>query len=137
MILKRLLFITGLLLITWGCGESPESAYNRLVFNARTGNEAAFIKGFTPESAKLVSTMIALRKAYGGRVRDKAEAYSNIVLEKVLSVETVDEKFEGKEHKVANLRVTDGRREQSIRMIKLDDGWKVDVKEIQPADRVN
>ena len=134
---KQAIIITGLMLMCVGCGESPESAYNRMVFNARTGNEAAFVKAFTPESAKLVSTMIALRRTYGGRIRDKAEAYSNIVLEKVLSVEMSSARFEGKEHKVATLLVSDGRKEQSIRMIKTDDGWKVDVKELQPAERVN
>jgi hypothetical protein len=135
--LKKVTIVVGLVLLIVGCGESPESAYDRLVFNARTGNEDAFVKGFTPESAKLVSTMIALHRTYTGYTRNKSNPYANIVFEKVLSVDVVDEKFEGKEHKVAILQVTDGRREQKIRMIKMDDGWKVDVTQLESAKLVN
>jgi hypothetical protein len=81
--------------------------------------------------------MIALHRTYIGYTRNKSNPYANIVFEKVLSVDVVDEKFEGKEHKVAILQVTDGRREQKIRMIKMDEGWKVDVTQLESAKLVN
>ena len=63
------------------CGEAPETAYKRLVFNAKTGNEAAFLKGFTKDSAKLVKTLLALRRTYGTQL--EVDPYLSLALEEI------------------------------------------------------
>ena len=106
--------LTGLLV---SCSESPESAYKRIVFNARTGNEAAFLKGFTPDSARLVKTMIALKRTYGTQTRSAADPYTSLVLETVTEVRIETETLGNEERDIATLDVTDGSRTQSIRMV--------------------
>ncbi len=125
------------LLFVAGCGEKPEAAYERLVFFARAGNEAAFLDGFTTDSQKLIRALLALRRVNGDEVDARADPYLSIVLERVVSVE-VEEKdvqVEGgiasEKRKVATLVVTDGKIQRTLSLVQLDDGWKIDALALQ------
>ncbi len=130
--LLALLLVAGL-----GCGEKPEVAYERLVFNARTGNEAAFLDGFTKDSRRIIEAVLALRRANGDLVDPRADPYLSIVLEQVVSatVEEQDVQVEGSIDKVkrpvATLVVTDGKINRTLRMVQLDEGWKLDALDLQ------
>ena len=120
-----------------GCKEKPEEAYKRLVFLARTGNEAAFVDSFTPDSQRLVKTLLALRKAYGDRVDARSDPYLSIVLENIVSAEVSqkDVAVEGStasvKRDVATLVVSDGKIQRTLHMVRLDDGWKIDALDLQ------
>lgn len=134
---RRLVLLASVLALFGGCKEKPEAAYARLVFLARTGNEAAFLESFTPESRRLIETLLALRKAYGDLVDNRADPYLSIVLEQVVSAEvtqqdvTVEGSTATEKRDVATLVVTDGKIQRSLRMVRLDDGWKIDALDLQ------
>jgi len=140
---QKLLPLMGLLSLLWlglalsGCGDKPEEAYKRIVFNAKMGNEAAFVDGFTKDSQRLVKTLLALRRTYGDLVRADADPYLAIVMEEVEDVEKTEEEMLGPdgiekvERKVATLTVTDGKTHRKIRMIEMDEGWKIDALGLQ------
>ena len=129
-----------LTLVLLGCGEKPKDAYNRLVFNARMGNEAAFLDGFTEESGRLIKTLLALRRTYGGQMSGSADPYTTLVLEEVENVAVESKEFQIRtsdggldtiKRDVAVLTVTDGKIRRKIRMIEFDDGWKIDALDLQ------
>lgn len=135
----RLLFML-LIASLLGCGEKPQEAYNRLVFNARMGNEAAFLDGFTEESGRLIKTLLALRRTYGAHMSSSADPYSTLVLEEVEEVQVEAREFQVRtsdgglnkiKRDVAILTVTDGKIKRKIRMIEFDDGWKIDALDLQ------
>ena len=134
---KRIVLLSLLLGVFAGCKEKPEAAYARLVFLARTGNEAAFLDSFTPDSRRLIETLLALRKAYGDLVDSRADPYLSIVLEQVVSAEVAqkDVAVEGstatEKRDVATLVVTDGKIQRTLHMVRLDDGWKIDALDLQ------
>jgi hypothetical protein len=137
-------FILLLLLLLLCCGgcksDTPEEAYNRLVFNARMGNEEAFIGAFTEKSQRLIRTLLALRRAYGDMVETDADPYLSLVLEEVTDVEIEDREMkefndEGEsvtvERAVATLTVTDGNIERKLLMIETEEGWRIDALMLQ------
>ena len=124
------------LLVTAGCGDDEKEvrkAYARVVFNAKMGNEEAFLDGFTKKSAQLVRGLLALRRNYGDRTNPLADPYTSIVLEEVETVEIKEEKGRDDEQneidvKTALVTVTDGSILRQITMIKTsDDEWKIDA----------
>ena len=144
--MKRLLLggLVGLLLVSAGCKDKPEDAYNRMVFYAKLGNEEAFLNGFTKSSAKLVKALIALRRTYGDQVSKEADPLLSLVLDEVQEVEIEKKEFEGEgvdkiERRVATLTVAKGKLKRKIRMIEFDDGWKIDALDLQELwkDRKN
>ena len=134
-----LLLATGALLVLPGCGADQQSAtdaYERIVFHARTGNETAFLKGFTPRSQELIKSLIALRRTYGDLVDTASDPYRALVLDTVESVEVEtqvvkSDQVKEEERKVAILTVTNGDYLRKIRMVELDDGWKIDALALQ------
>ena len=135
--LFALLALLTLLVVFPGCSESPEEAYNRLVFHAKMGNEKAFLNGFTPKSKRMMKTLLALRRTYSDFVPQDADPYLALVLETVENVEVtereiqVEDGIEKVERKVATLTVTDGEIKRQIVMIEFDEGWKIDALELQ------
>ncbi|MFT5430596.1 MAG: hypothetical protein ACI9OJ_001271 [Myxococcota bacterium] len=129
--------IAATLLVFGGCKEDPAEAYNRLVFHAKVGNEKAFLDGFTPKSQRMIRALLALRRSYGDLVNADADPYRSLVLETIESVE-IDEmevqaegSLEKVERRVATITVTDGEILRKIRMVELDDGWKIDAIDLQ------
>ena len=121
------------------CGKSEQSAqeaYERLVFHARTGNELAFLNGFTPQSQRLIRALLSLRRTYGDLVDADADPYRALILDVVDSV-TVEERTvtntenESVEVSVATLTVTNGDYKRQIQMIETEEGWKLDALELQ------
>jgi hypothetical protein len=137
--LLALFFLAGVLLVLPGCGadqQGAREAYERIVFHARTGNEAAFLKGFTPRSQQLIKSLIALRRTYGDLVDAESDPYRALVLDTVESVEVETQVVKSdqvteEERKVAILTVTNGDYLRKIRMVELDDGWKIDALALQ------
>ena len=128
--------LVGLLLLSTGCSDKPEDAYNRMVFYAKMGNEEAFLNGFTKSSAKLVKALIALRRTYGDQVSKEADPLLSLVLDEIQEVEIEKKDFEGEgvekvERKIATLTVAKGKIKRKIRMIEFDDGWKIDALDLQ------
>lgn len=136
---KHLLLLVAISTALMACGEAPETAYKRLVFNAKTGNEAAFLKGFTKDSAKLVKTLLALRRTYGTQM--EVDPYLSLALEEIEGTPTVESKSERilndegdpetLDVDIATLTVSDGKRTKKICMRKTEEGWKVDALDTQ------
>lgn len=132
------LLVGGLLLLP-GCGadqKSAQEAYERIVFHARTGNEAAFLNGFTEDSQRLIKSLLALRRTYGDLVDAESDPYRALVLDTVEAVEIETREVENadltkEERKVATLTVTNGDYKRKIQMVELDDGWKIDALALQ------
>jgi len=139
MAVRALLLLVGCTLILPGCGadkQSAKQAYERIVFHARTGNEAAFLNGFTPRSQQLIQSLLALRRTYGDLVDTESDPYRALVLDTVESVDietqlVKSDQVTEEERKVAILTVTNGDFLRKIRMIELDDGWKIDALALQ------
>ena len=139
--IARWTMLAALLAVAGGCGEKPEEAYNRLIFNAKMGNEAAFLECFTKDSRPLVRTMIALRRTYPDFISDSADPYLSLVLEEVTDVEITERSDDVKKEdgslekvtrKVAMLTISDGQgTRRKVRMVRYDDGWKLDALDLQ------
>lgn len=136
--------LAALLLVSTGCSDKPEDAYNRMVFYAKMGNEDAFLDSFTKPSAKLVRALLALRRTYGDQVSKEADPLLSLVLDEIQEVEIEKKEFEGEgvdkiERKVATLTVAKGKIKRKIRMIQYDEGWKIDALDLQELwkDRKN
>ncbi|MEC8022974.1 MAG: hypothetical protein VX223_03510 [Myxococcota bacterium] len=133
------IIISLLLFGSVGCSESEKSAqqaYERMVFHARTGNEAAFLNGFTEQSQRLIKSLLALRRTYGDFIDADADPYRSLVLDVVESVtldteESTDKNTEAVTLNVAILTVTNGDYKRQIRMVEADDGWKIDALQQQ------
>ena len=136
----RCLIALGLLAcVAPGCKkEDPSKAYKRLVFHAKMGNEEAFLDGFTKQSAHLIRGLLALRRTYGDLVSTDADPYMSLVLEKVEDVKIeedvevrAEDGVETMTTDVATLTVTDGNIQRKIVMIRFEEGWKIDILQLQ------
>lgn len=118
-----------------GCGraeQGAQQAYERIVFHARTGNEAAFLDGFTDQSQRLIRSLLVLRRTYGDVVDADADPYRSLVMDVVESVDVSQEQGtnaenESVEFNVAVLTVTNGDYRRKISMLETENGWKIDA----------
>ena len=69
-----------------------------MVSAARLGDEAGFVKGFTPESSPMVSALLSLSKSYG-HVRANP-------ITKIAEADLIDEKVDG-DHAVILLNIAE------------------------------
>ena len=138
--MKRLLFLLSLCVGIAACSEAPETAYERMVFQAKMGNEEGFLDGFTERSQRLIKAMLALRRTYGAQASEGADPYLNLVMDKVTKVEESTEKVRvcdpsaSVETKVAELTVSsDDETFREIKMYECEDGWKIDALKLQKS----
>ncbi|MFT7623891.1 MAG: hypothetical protein ACI9WU_003076 [Myxococcota bacterium] len=133
----RLACVVLALLIFGGCKDEPKEAYERLVFHARMNNETAFLEGFTPQSRRIIKSLLELRRTYGDLVQRDADPYLSLVLEDVedVEIESIERASpDGKgmiDTKMATLTVTDGKIIRKIQMIETEEGWKIDALDLQ------
>ncbi len=136
--MNRLLLFVCVLGLSAACSESPETAYERMVFQAKMGNEEGFLEGFTERSQRLMKSMLALRRTYGAQSSEEADPYLALVMDKVTKVEKSTAKTrvcngtDNVETEVAVLTVTnDDEVFREIKMYECEDGWKIDALKLQ------
>jgi len=138
--MSRVLIALVVLGLLGACSESPETAYERMVFQAKMGNEEGFLEGFTERSQRLIKAMLALRRTYGAQSSEGSDPYLALVMDKVTRVEESTEKVRAcdstanVETEVAVLTVTnDDEVFRKIKMYKCEDGWKIDALKLQKS----
>jgi len=107
-------------LLTFGiaaCDESPQEVYVGMATAAQMGDLDGFLDGFTKESQPLIQAQISLSEAYDLKADNPVR---QLVFDAVDKVET--------EGDVALLDVSSGGRKERLKMVKTEDGWRIDVK---------
>ena len=116
-----------------GCDKGPVGTYVEMTTSAQMGDKAGFLKGFTKTSATLVDANITLTEAYG---MDEFNPFTLIVFDTVDGEPEFYEKGDtiGKKYRCpsscAVLLVRTNKRKRKILMVKEDDGWRVDMKQL-------
>ncbi|TNF28543.1 MAG: hypothetical protein EP329_17710 [Deltaproteobacteria bacterium] len=101
------------------CEPGPTEVYYSMSTAAEMGDLDGFLDGFTKESRPLIQAQLSLSEAYGQKNDNPVR---QLVFDAVDS-----EKTEGD---TAILEVSSGGRKQTIKMVKTDDGWKIDTKDL-------
>jgi len=99
------------------CDAGPTEVYYSMSTAAEFGDLDGFLDGFTEESKPLIQAQISLSEAYGQK---KNNPVRQLVFESVDSEKVEDD--------TAILEVSSGGRQQKIKMVKTDNGWKIDTK---------
>lgn len=99
------------------CDPGPGEVYYSMSTAAEMGDLDGFLAGFTKDSQPLIKAQISLSEAYDQKADNPVR---QLVFDSVDSVKTEDD--------TAILEVSSGGRNQKIKMVKTDDGWRIDTK---------
>jgi|GEM_PF-1073584 len=129
---RRILATVMMLGLFTGCDTSPTAAYIEMTTAAQMGDKKGFLEGFSKDSKALVDANITLTEAY---------AMNEFNPFRLLVFDAVDEEllFEkgqtvGKKYvcrtPCAVLKVRTNKKKRKILMIKEEDKWRIDMREL-------
>lgn len=119
-------------LLSTACSSSPTTAYIEMTTSAQMGDKEGFLAGFTKTSKALVEANITLAEAYA---MNEFNPFTLLVFDAV-DEEQVFEKGAsvGKKYvcktACAILKVRTNKKKRKILMVKEDDLWRIDMKEL-------